>query len=278
MMPPLVAKNDYDDPIMTNVFVHEGGYGWDRADPGGPTKYGITYIDLAEYEHQDPGSPDQWASRVESMPKSTADLIYKNKYAAGIMFDNLVKGPDYVLLDYGINSGVSRAVRVAQTLLNLPVTGRMGPNVVDAINKSPPDWFVDAVSAERLAFLKSLRTWRTFGSGWGKRVRDVQSISHQLADGKITSKPTAGNVGQKGVHTPHPTTQKTISGGTGLGAAIVALLASSQLPLWLALGIGAAILAGGIIVWIQYHKQVAAKNETVILPPGVVPRPAPARV
>ena len=26
---------------------YEGGYGWDKADPGGPTKYGITCFDLA---------------------------------------------------------------------------------------------------------------------------------------------------------------------------------------------------------------------------------------
>ena len=28
---------------------YEGGYGWNRADPGGPTKYGITCYDLAEH-------------------------------------------------------------------------------------------------------------------------------------------------------------------------------------------------------------------------------------
>jgi lysozyme family protein len=33
----------------------------------------------------------------------------------------------------------------------------------------------------RLAFLQRLPTWGTFGKGWTKRVKDVQSVAMEMA-------------------------------------------------------------------------------------------------
>jgi len=38
---------------------------------------------------------------------------------------------------------------------------------------------------ERLAFLKGLKTWGTFGKGWGRRVQEVRSLALQMASAPI---------------------------------------------------------------------------------------------
>ena len=45
---------------------YEGGYGWDKDDKGGPTKYGITCYDLAEHMGQKMTSMAQWAPIVKA--------------------------------------------------------------------------------------------------------------------------------------------------------------------------------------------------------------------
>ena len=38
---------------------------------------------------------------------------------------------------------------------------------------------------QRLAFLKALRTWRTFGRGWGQRVAGVRATAAVMAGGDL---------------------------------------------------------------------------------------------
>src|SRR5258708_4710432 len=97
---------------------YEGKYGWDKKDPGGPTKYGITCYDLAEHRHQHMDSMNRWAPLVQAMPRSEAEEIYRTKYAVGIQFDQLRNGVDVCLLDYAINSGVARGQRIRSVLDN----------------------------------------------------------------------------------------------------------------------------------------------------------------
>src|ERR1700744_1013454 len=98
---------NYDAFIDRVIKRYEGGYGWNKRDPGGPTKYGITFYDLAEFSHVRVTAADAgaWAAKVEAMPLSTAETIYKSKYATAVRFDDLPSGSDCVMLDYQINSG-----------------------------------------------------------------------------------------------------------------------------------------------------------------------------
>jgi lysozyme family protein len=36
---------------------------------------------------------------------------------------------------------------------------------------------IGAICDERLRFLKSLKTWRVFGKGWGRRVAEVKQAA-----------------------------------------------------------------------------------------------------
>ena len=171
---------DYDPFIERMINRYEGGYGWDSGDPGGPTKYGITCFDLAEHRHQRMTSMAAWASIVRAMPLSEAEDIYKTKYATQCCFDQLHAGCDCVVLDFGVNSGSSRSIKYAQSVVGVAVDGILGPETLAAINNHSPTSFITGLCAARLRFLKGLRTWGTFGRGWGARVLDLRQYSLNL--------------------------------------------------------------------------------------------------
>jgi lysozyme family protein len=175
-----VTVADYQRFVERMISRYEGGYGWDKDDPGGPTKYGITCYDLAEFMHQTMDSMSRWAPIVEAMTLATADEIYATKYATACAFNDLHTGDDCVVFDFGVNSGPSRAVKYAQEIVGVAVDGIMGPITISAINNYDPARFVNALCDARLRFLKGLSTWGKFGRGWSARVADLRSYSLAL--------------------------------------------------------------------------------------------------
>jgi lysozyme family protein len=151
---------------LQQVLKSEGGYTNDPRDPGGPTNYGITIADYRAYINK-----SGTASDVKNMHLADAQSIYRTKYWNALGCDDLPSGIDYTVFDYGVNSGIGRA----RTVYNQIKSKYAKP--IDLIN---------AINDERLAFLKSLRTWATFGGGWGPRVARVRADSIKLATGTNT--------------------------------------------------------------------------------------------
>lgn len=160
---------------------YEGGYGWSRADPGGPTKFGITCFDLAAHRHMRMDSMSRWAPIVAAMPLTEAEDIYAEKYATATHFNDMISGPDCCVFDFGVNSGPSRAIKYAQGIVGTTADGIIGPITLNAINRYDPVKFVVALCARRMAFLRALGTWPTFGVGWTRRVTDLQKYCTALA-------------------------------------------------------------------------------------------------
>src|SRR5260221_13677788 len=111
---------------MAKVLEDEGGYSNDAGDPEGPTNYGITIEDARMYWKH-----DATASDVRHMPQSVALDICRKHYAAPVHYDDLPPGLDYTVFDYGINSGVSRAGKVLQRLVDDGDEGASGQEGVD---------------------------------------------------------------------------------------------------------------------------------------------------
>ena len=171
---------DYTHFVERMIGRYEGDYGWDKADPGGPTKYGITCYDLAEFMGQTMDSMARWAPIVKAMTLATADTIYAKKYATACAFNDLNAGDDCVVFDFGVNSGSSRSVKYAQKIVGVSADGIMGPVTIASINNHDITGFVNALCDARLTFLKGLSTWSTFGRGWSARVADLRSYSLAL--------------------------------------------------------------------------------------------------
>jgi len=82
-----------------------------------------------------------------------------------------------------VNSGIGRSGRVLRRILDLPdETGAITDDVIAATKRRSASVVIDAICDERLAFLQGLRTWSTFGNGWGRRVREVRAAALALAE------------------------------------------------------------------------------------------------
>lgn len=219
-------KETYND-AMTRVYADEGGYSNDAGDPGGPTMYGITIIDGRKYWKADATADD-----MKNMSKAVAAGIYQKHYADPLAYNQLPSGVDYAVLDYGINSGISRAAKVLQKIVGVPQDGIMGPATVTAANKADQVKTVNAIYAERLAFLKSLKTWSIFGRGWGSRCQRGNAFALQLI-------------------TKYPNKSGSISGHVGgAGAVVVAGAAAVAAYPHLAGQIIFGTVIAAIVVWI----------------------------
>ena len=164
------------EPALAKVLEHEGGYTNHPADPGGPTNFGITIADYRKYVKADARAAD-----VQAMRLGEAKAIYRAAYWDAMRCDELPAGLDYATFDYGVNSGVGRAVRVLQRLLHMADDGRMTDTVIAAVDQRDPGELIAALCDERLAFLKKLKTWPVFGAGWGRRVADVRTVAIGMA-------------------------------------------------------------------------------------------------
>jgi len=83
-------------------------------------------------------------------------------------------GVDYAVFDFAVNSGVSRAVRTLQKILQVKEDGVAGPLTLAAVTRFVSQYgahaLTDAICQARTTFLKSLPGFARFGSGWIVRV------------------------------------------------------------------------------------------------------------
>jgi len=259
---------DYSPFIDRVIQRYEGPYGWSKSDPGGPTKYGITCFDLAEHRGQKMNSMATWAPIVQAMPLSEAETIYQTKYANGLRFNDLPAGPDCVILDYGINSGLGRPIAVSRALLGLK-SGGMNQELVDAICKADPKDFVDKMCAERLRFMHAIKggaMWAEYGHGWGARVADLQVYGDHLASGQPHgTAPQAPDLSKvvtpKATHVPQTAGTATTGGAIATGTAMKAA-GHGWVPTAIAVG---GIIVAGLAYEVWQEQKAAKANVTVQL-------------
>jgi lysozyme family protein len=150
---------DWDESLK-DVLEHEGGNDDDPRDPGGRTSRGIIQSEWTAWRKTHSGLPaDVWQA-----PQDQLEKIYHENYWNALHCDDLPLGVDYAVFDYGVNSGTARAQRV-----------------LAGIHVTDPTEIITAICDERLAFLRGLRTWPTFGRGWSRRVADVRRDAIAMA-------------------------------------------------------------------------------------------------
>jgi uncharacterized protein (TIGR02594 family) len=167
-----MAASSYGE-ALARLLVHEGGNDDDPRDPGGRTSRGILQREWDVWRRTRPGLPaDVWRA-----PQNEIEAIYRQNYWNALRCDDLPAGVDYAVFDYGVNSGIGRAAKVLQRLVATAVDGEVGPDTITAARRANAAALIAAICDERLAFLQGLRTWPTFGKGWGRRVREVRAAA-----------------------------------------------------------------------------------------------------
>ena len=154
------------------VLHHEGGYVHHEKDPGGITNLGCTKTVWEEWC----GHPVSEQDMRDLTAEKVAPL-YKTKYWDKIKGDDLPAGIDYIVFDAAINSGPGRAAKWLQECVGTQPDGAIGPMTLQAARAMVGTDLVNLYCDKRLAFLKELKTWDTFGKGWARRVEEVRAAA-----------------------------------------------------------------------------------------------------
>lgn len=164
---------------------HEGGYSGERADPGNWTggKVGLGRLAGTKFGISAAAYP---TLNITALTPADAARIYAADYWRPVQGDALPAGVDLATFDFGVNSGVSRAVKALQSSVGAKVDGQLGPLTVLAVQratatKAATIAAVGAICDRRLSFLRGLSTWGTFGRGWANRVGDVRTRGQAMA-------------------------------------------------------------------------------------------------
>lgn len=165
------------------VGISEGGYQKFAADSGNycggkliGTNHGIAAPTLKQWLGRCPTE-----SEMRNLPKATADAIYKARFWDTLRGDQLPKGVDYAVFDYGVNSGVGRAAKDLQAVVGTTQDGIVGPITLRAVERFHPQSLINALCDRRMSFLQRLRDWNTWGRGWTNRVRMVRANALRMA-------------------------------------------------------------------------------------------------
>jgi lysozyme family protein len=162
------------DRMFDVVIGNEGGFTSDPQDPGNwtggavgagrchGTKFGIS---AAAYPDVD----------IANLTLDLAGSIYQRDYWQRIAGDRLPAALALLVFDAAVNSGVGRAARWLQQAAQVPQDGMIGPRTLAAINRvaEQPEGVANLCAeflAQRLWFMTSLPTWKTFGLGWARRL------------------------------------------------------------------------------------------------------------
>lgn len=158
------------DPALRLLLRHEGGFVDNPEDPGGCTNLGVTKHQWETYVGHSVSIADMKALTPERVTP-----FYKNRYWDVVKADSLPAGVDDCLFDCCVNSGPGRAVKILQGVLGLTQDGIIGAQTIAATAARSAHETIPAYCSARLAFLKTLPTWPTFGKGWEARVIEVQA-------------------------------------------------------------------------------------------------------
>lgn len=168
---------DNFDAALKAILHHEGGYVNHPADPGGMTNLGVTKRVWEEWVGHEVDE-----KTMRGLTPEIVGPMYKAKYWDKIKGDDLPAGVDYCVFDAAVNSGPGRAVKWLQGCVGVDQDGGIGPKTLAAVAAFDPKELVEDYAKRRLSFLMDLKTWPTFGKGWGRRVAEVQtSASSMLA-------------------------------------------------------------------------------------------------
>ena len=106
--------------------------------------------------------------------------------------DDPPAGLDLVAFDGAVNSGPSRGVKWLQHAVGVTADGVVGPATLMAAQSTYAPAAIERAIAVRLAFLRSLKTWGTFGKGWQRRLDGVKAKALEMAgDGSPPVRPDA---------------------------------------------------------------------------------------
>jgi len=84
------------------------------------------------------------------------------------------------VFDTCVNSGPGRAAKLLQEAVGANPDGAIGRMTLQAVAAQPVDQLIKDLCARRLAYMKSLPAWATYGRGWERRVVETEQAALSL--------------------------------------------------------------------------------------------------
>ena len=161
------------------ILHHEGGYVNHPKDPGGMTNMGVTkrvYEEWVGYSVSE--------NTMQNLKEEDVAPIYEKNYWDRIKGDQLPNGLDLCVFDFGIMVGPGRAAKYLQTLIGTKADGGIGPNTLAKL-KAYTDKFnvkhaIEHYQNNRQKYYEGLSTFKTFGKGWTRRVKETTELALAL--------------------------------------------------------------------------------------------------
>lgn len=212
---------------LERVLVHEGGFVHHKLDPGGATNRGVIQRVYDGYRERK-GQPKR---SVKEITDFEVKEIYDRQYWQAIKGDKLPLGVSYVVFDGAVNSGPGQSIKWLQRALGITADGAIGEVTLAAV-KNHPDHLklISDICDRRMAFLRALKTFNTFGTGWTRRVNGVERDARAMLDGAVNAQPAAFSAGGNGKALPGdakaPPSSAVADAAAGGGAGMSVALAS----------------------------------------------------
>jgi lysozyme family protein len=176
---------------LSLTLAHEGGWSDHPKDPGGATNMGVTIGTLKRLRIDVDGDGDSDIADLRKLRRADVAKVYRVFYWDAVRADLLPAGVDLAVFDFAVNSGPAQASKVLQRIVGADPDGDIGPKTLAALAKADAQMVVAALSDRRLRFLRSLKTWATFGKGWARRVEEIREAALVLAKKPLQITPLA---------------------------------------------------------------------------------------
>lgn len=249
---------------LSLVLKSEGGWSDNPKDPGGATMKGVTFANFRRYVKADATKDD-----LRHITDAQIATVYRRFYWDAVAGAELPDGVDYAVFDFAVNSGPDRATKYLQAACgaNIKQDGKIGPATLAAVRAKPAGVIIDTVSDARLAFLKRLPTWKTFGKGWQSRVSSVRAAAIAMSALPTPEKPSVVKVNVP-VEVDKPTVphlvDTKVKEKTNRWSWITTALGSGGIGLgWLGGMDWQAILAGGVVLIIVLLILLVLKGQII---------------
>lgn len=161
------------------VIGHEGGFTDDPKDRGNwtsgtcgvgeckGTKYGLAAMTYPTLD-------------IRNLTLDQARAIYKRDWWDKLGMDKYPPALAYQMFDASINHGSGRAIHFVQKAVGTKADGIIGSKTLAAIDAIDKNDLLLLFLAERLQYFTEVKTWKTYCTGWTRRV--VQNLRYAAED------------------------------------------------------------------------------------------------
>jgi len=165
-----------NEEMLDLILRDEGGFTNDKRDNGGPTNWGITFV---EYQRWRAGRKTS-INDLKSMKQEEARQIFKKWYWTPLGCERLPVGVAYEVFDSGILHGIFNAARWLQLAVDAKVDGHVGDKTIQAALAADDATTIVKIWEWRMKRIKGHEDYDRFGTGWTNRALRVKKKALQF--------------------------------------------------------------------------------------------------